>query len=175
MTLKEWHLENKIILAVSDNPNNIKRALSILKFKHFGCYAHTFNLIVLGALILESGLLEKIKTIVSFFHRSTSANNKLNNYQINNGAKEPKKLLQDVSTQWNSTLYMIDDQRFDELENSIRGTLGLIDNSPEGLTVDEWKITKELCLVLRPFEETTKAVSGDKYDCINCYNIITRT
>lgn len=67
LTLKEWDLENKIILAVSDNANNIKRALSILKLKHFGCFAHTLNLIVQGTLILESGLLEKIKTIVSFF------------------------------------------------------------------------------------------------------------
>lgn len=160
-TLKEWHLENKIIFAVSDNANNIKRALSILQFKHFGCFAHTLNLIVQGALTLESNLLEKIKTIVSYFHKSTSANNKFKNYQINNGAKEPKKLLQDVSTRWNSTLYMI--ERFVELENSIRGTLGLLDNSPIGLTVDEWKITKELCIVLRPFEEATKAVSGNNY------------
>ncbi|XP_050528084.1 E3 SUMO-protein ligase ZBED1-like [Daktulosphaira vitifoliae] len=126
-------IDNTTFAKLSDNANNIKRALSILKLKHFGCFAHTLNLVVQGALILESGLLEKIKTIVSFFHRSTSANNKLNTYQINNGAKEPKKLFQDVN------------------------------NSPKGLTVDEWKITKELCLVLRPFEEATRAVSGDKY------------
>lgn len=43
--------------------------------------------------------------------------------------------------------------RFIELENAIRGTLGLLDNSPE---VDEWKIIKELSLVLRLFEEAQK-------------------
>ncbi|CAI6352613.1 unnamed protein product [Macrosiphum euphorbiae] len=54
-------------------------------------------------------------------------------------------------------------ERLVELESSIRGTLGLLDNPLEGLTVDEWKVTKELCIVLGPFEEATKAVSGDKY------------
>jgi len=49
-----------------------------------------------------------------------------------------------VSTRWNSTLYMI--ERLVELESSIRGTLGLLDNPPEGLTVDEWKVTRELCI-----------------------------
>lgn len=109
---------------------------------------------------------------MSFFRRSASANNKLNNYQITNGAKEPKKLLQGVCTRWNSSLYMI--EHFIELGNSIRGTLGLIDNSPEGLTADEWKITKELCLVLRPFEEATKAVSGDKYMTASIVIVLSR-
>lgn len=158
--LKKWNLQNKIIFAVSDNAN-IKKALSILQLKHFGCFAHTLNLIVQVALTIESDLLEKIKTIVTHFRKSTSANKKLSTYQISNGAKEPKKLLQNIDTRWNSTLYMI--ERFVELESSIRGTLGLLDNPPEGLSINEWKITKELCLVLRPFEEATKAVSGDKY------------
>jgi len=53
--------------------------------------------------------------------------------------------------------------RFVELEDDIRGTLGLLDNPPQTLSADEWKITKELIQVLRPFEEATKAVSGSMY------------
>jgi len=160
LTLKKWNLQTKIIFAVSDNASNIKRALSIFQLKHFGCFAHMLNLVVPGALTLESSLLEKIKTIVSYFRKSTLANNKLIKYQISNKTKEPKKVLQDVSTLWNLTLYK--NERLIELESSIRGTLGLLDNSPEGLTIDEWKITKEVCLVLRTFEKATKAVSEDK-------------
>ena len=70
------------------------------------------------------------------------------------------KVLQDVSTCWNATLYML--ERFVVLEDSIRGTLRLLDNSPPGLT-PEWKIIKELIVVLHPFEEATKAVSGSNY------------
>lgn len=159
--IQEWNLENKIIFAVSDNASNIQLALKILQIKHFGCFAHTLNLIVQGALALESDLLDKIKTIVTFFRKSTSANKKFQIYQTSNGVKVPIKLLQDVSTRWNSSLYMLD--RFVVLEDCIRGTLGLLDNSPPGLTSSEWKIIKELVLVLRPFEEATKAVSGNNY------------
>lgn len=46
-TLDKWNIDKKkIILAVSDNANNIKSALNLLKVKSLGCFAHTLNLIV---------------------------------------------------------------------------------------------------------------------------------
>ncbi|XP_016659542.1 zinc finger BED domain-containing protein DAYSLEEPER-like [Acyrthosiphon pisum] len=59
MTLEEWDLEKNICFAVSDNANNIKSALPKLELKHFGCFAHTLNLIVQGALRIEFNLIEK--------------------------------------------------------------------------------------------------------------------
>lgn len=160
-SIEEWNLEGKIELAVSDNASNIKNALSLLKLKHLGCFAHTLNLVVQSALTLENDLIDKVKTIVTYFRKSTVANNKLRTYQINNGINEPKKLLQDVQTRWNATYYMLN--RFIELEDSIRGTMGLLDKAPQSLNSDEWSLIKELCIVLRPFEEATKAVSGESY------------
>lgn len=49
-TLNAWNLRDKIVFAVSDNAYNIQNALGQLKFKHFGCFAHTLNLIVQSAL-----------------------------------------------------------------------------------------------------------------------------
>jgi len=54
------HRYKKIILAVSDNANNIKSALNSLKVKSLGCFAHTFNLIVQDALKLQLCLIDKI-------------------------------------------------------------------------------------------------------------------
>lgn len=130
-TLKIWNLKNKIMLAVSDNAYNVQNALSKLQLKHFGCFAHTLNLIVQSALNKESDLINKIKNICTHFHKSTTAHIKLMTYQKNIGIKEPKKILQDVSTRWNSTFYML--ERFVHLEISIRGTLGLLDKAPNGL------------------------------------------
>ncbi|WP_447545078.1 hypothetical protein, partial [Neisseria gonorrhoeae] len=76
-------------------------------------------------LTLEEDLISKVKQIVSHFRRSTVANNALKTYQIKNGIKDPKKLIQDVPTRWNATYYMI--SRFVELETSVRGTMGLLD------------------------------------------------
>lgn len=73
----------------------------MLGFKNTGCFAHTMNLIVQSALKLEEDLINKIKNIVSHFRKSTVVNNALKTYQINNGIKEPKKLIQDVPTKWN--------------------------------------------------------------------------
>lgn len=41
--------------------------------------------------------------------------------------------------------------------------MGLLDKAPPGLNSDEWTAIKEFCNVLRPFEEATRAVSGDQY------------
>lgn len=42
----EWQIKDKIVFVVSDNAANIKGAISILQLKHFGCFAHSLNLIV---------------------------------------------------------------------------------------------------------------------------------
>ncbi|KAL4152780.1 hypothetical protein QTP88_000613 [Uroleucon formosanum] len=54
-------------------------------------------------------------------------------------------------------------ERFVQLETSIRGTMGLLDNAPPCLNSDEWTAIKEFCSILRPFEEATRAVSGEQY------------
>lgn len=159
--LELWNLNDKITFAVSDNANNIKNALNMLGFKNIGCFAHTLNLIVQSALTLEEDLINKVKQIVSHFRRSTVANNALKTYQIDNGIKEPKKLIQDVPTRWNATYYMI--CRFVELETSVRGTMGLLDNVPDVIKPDEWIVLQKFIKVLKPFEGATKAISGEKY------------
>lgn len=85
--------------------------------------------------------------------------------QKNNGIKEPKKLLQDISTRWNSTFYML--EHFRELETPIRGTLGLLDYAPIGLNLNEWVVIKKCLQVLQPFEEATRVVGGEQYVSFN--------
>jgi len=158
--LDEWNLRKKVVLAVSDNANNIKNALNILQLKSMGCFAHTMNLVVQSSLTLENNLIDRVKAIVTHFRKSTVVNNKLHTYQTNNGISQPKKLIQDVQTRWNSTFYML--SRFVELEDSIHGTLGLLDKAPENLKSEEWTILKQMCQVLKPFEEAIRVVSGEK-------------
>lgn len=87
----DWGVENKILLALSDNAANIKKAISEeLHWKHLGCLAHTINLIVKDALVTVDPLISKVSDIVSHFKRSTVAKNKLDFYQKQNG-KIPKK------------------------------------------------------------------------------------
>jgi hypothetical protein len=82
--LDTFKLSNKVLIAVTDNNCNIKKAInSHLQRKHFGCYALTLNLIVQDSLEEVQELVNKIKTIVAHFKRSTTANEKLIAYQQN--------------------------------------------------------------------------------------------
>lgn len=148
----EWNLTGKILIIISDNAANIKKAIKEdLKYKHFGCYAHTLNLIAKDALELALPVVEKVKTIVAFFKRSTSAMEKFLEQQRRlNKDKEPKKLIQDVQTRWNSTYYMA--ERFTELEEPIRTTMALVNKDLPVISVEEWEFLQELVKVLAPLE-----------------------
>ena len=157
----QWNVKNKILVAVSDNASNIKCAIAEeLKWKHFGCFAHTVNLIVHDALVILEPLVKNVKSIVSHFKRSTAANQLLRTYQENSGVP-PRKVIQDVPTRWNSTFYMI--KRFVELEVALRATIALLDVNLPTVSAADWEFLKQLCKILAPFETTTKVVSGENY------------
>ncbi|CAD7076906.1 unnamed protein product [Hermetia illucens] len=171
--LKCSYLKGKVNYAISDNATNITKALAdILSLKHYGCYAHSLNLIVQRALKELEPTLEKIKKIVTFFKRSSLNNEKLLKFQINSGVSQPKRLIQDVSTRWNSTFYML--RRFIELEEAIRATIALVDRNLPVLTGEEWKTCKEVCNILSPFEEMTNSMSGEKYMTGSAAIVVTR-
>lgn len=119
-------------------------------------------MIVQEVLKTQSNLINIVKTIVGHFKRSFNANYQLILYQENSGTT-PKKLLKDIATRWNSIFHMLN--RFVELETTIKATLAIIDTDLHILTPEEWKVCKELCLVLKPFNEVTTLISGENYMC----------
>nr|XP_022911349.1 zinc finger BED domain-containing protein 4-like [Onthophagus taurus] len=89
-----------------------------------------------------------------------------NDYELRNqrqlySNKNPRKLIQDVVTRWNSTFYML--ERFCELEEAIRTTISLIKKELSVITSDEWDIIKELVTILKPLENVTNIICGEKY------------
>jgi hypothetical protein len=170
--IREWNLENKILLAVSDNAANIKKAIKEdLKWRHFGCLAHTINLIVQDALKSIEPLIEKAKALVSHFKKSSNAKTKLDFYQTQNN-KEAKKLKQAVATRWNSSFYMF--QRIFELKEEIRATLAVLgkENWPI-FSNEEFENIEQLIKVLAPMETATRMMSGEKYVSASSVIIIT--
>ncbi|CAH2103396.1 unnamed protein product [Euphydryas editha] len=157
----DWRVTDKILLAVTDNGNNIKSAIEKeLGWKHFPCYTHTLNLAVNDSLKEKeiTDIIAKIKGIVRHFKHSNVAWEKLKKYQEQAGATA-KRLLQDVPTRWNSKFYML--MRCVELREPLNSAL--INLGMETVTNYEWTICKEMCVVLQPCEEVTRELSGQKY------------
>lgn len=126
-TLSEkWNIVDKVCCMTTDNASNITNAIKSLEWNHLPCFAHTLNLIVTKALdeVPElSTVISKVKNVVSFFHRSTKATDKLYDIQARLNIFQ-HKLIQHVETRWNSVYFML--ERYLEQEEAIRTTLCLL-------------------------------------------------
>ncbi|XP_053568415.1 E3 SUMO-protein ligase ZBED1-like [Bombina bombina] len=157
---EEWGITNKVVACVSDNASNIKAAIRQTGWNHVACFAHTLNLIVRESLKHIMETVTKVKSVVEFVNRSIVATERLKATQKQMGLAE-LKLKQDVVTRWNSTYYML--IRFSDQKEAIIATLALVNSSLPTLTLDEWEIIKEVCEILKPFEEVTVEIRADRY------------
>ena len=103
-------ITQKIVAVVTDNAANIVAAIRLNGWKHVPCFAHTLNLIVQDALKANpvlSDISKKCQDIVSYFHCSCKATDRLREIQNCLGLT-CHKLINDVQTQWNSTFFMFE-------------------------------------------------------------------
>ena len=107
--LQNWEIpRDKVHVIVSDNASNMIRAMSDAAFTHFGCFAHSLQLVIKDGLFVQRALCDIIavcRSIMGHFHRSSVASHNLK--RIQNSLNVPEhKLKLDVVTRWNSTLYV---------------------------------------------------------------------
>ncbi|XP_052217955.1 E3 SUMO-protein ligase ZBED1-like [Dreissena polymorpha] len=123
----------------TNNAANIVNAVCKSILVHVRCMAHTLNLATQKGMKVEgiSEILRKIRRIVGFFHRSSTAAALLKSNQIGLNIPVPKhKLIQVVETRWNSS--------FDMLKRIL-----------------------EQKHVLSPFKTATEALSGERYPTVS--------
>ncbi|XP_060847297.1 E3 SUMO-protein ligase ZBED1-like [Rhopalosiphum padi] len=164
----EWNITDKIVTIVSDSGANIKNAINEhLKKYHHPCVAHTLNLSVNDAINKNTELLQVLKTcraIVGHFKHSSSATEKLREFQKQMGLPE-LKVKQDVSTRWNSCLIMV--ERLIEIKNPISAAMSSLRRAPNCLTATEWDLIADCAPILKPFEHMTSELSGEKYPTLS--------
>lgn len=107
-------------------------------------------------------LISDARKLVGHFRHSAKATHALMERQVQ---PQPKKVIQDVVTRWNSTFYML--ERLLELRTAISAVLSdkkiskLADLDLD-LTSRQWRLADSLLKLLRPFESATRLVSAEQ-------------
>lgn len=155
---EEWGVFEKVVACVTDNAANIVAAVKQLEWRQLSCFAHTLNLLVRGSLGVMEGTVDKVKTIVQHFHKSTVAAERLRG-TLRQMQLPDQKLIMVCPTRWNSTLHML--KRFSHMKDAIVSTMALTNPSMATLSSNEWEAITEACEVLLPFEEVTTEISAE--------------
>ncbi|XP_068146076.1 zinc finger BED domain-containing protein 4-like [Drosophila tropicalis] len=153
----EWAIYDKIQTVVTDSAPVMIKACEIFEKRHLPCFAHTLNLVVQDVLSNKNvkEVLTSAKRIVSFMKSSSIAKAKFKEEQ---GSSNPLNLLQEVPTRWNSAFYML--ERILEVREPLLATLLKSRGAPIPLSEDQFRVIKDICTVLRPFEAATRHTSA---------------
>ena len=161
-SLHNWNLPaDKLVAVTTDNARNIVNALGILQWQHFGCFAHTLQLGVKKAMDVPqiSKVLGRAKRLVSHFHHSPRSASIL--HQKQSDLHYPQlNLIQDVSTRWNSSFYMM--ERIIQQQQPL--CAALLELRKTDLIPSDTEITSMEVFVeiMRPIVEITEVIGGEK-------------
>lgn len=146
---ESWEIEHKVTTIGTDCARNMMAAARRLPFQHMPCVAHILQRAI--TVCLEScgfnDVLTKCRKIVGHFRHSPANTEELHQEQrALDQEKEP--LVQDVSTRWNSTLFMI--RRLLKNKDAVNATLAKQKHKLVLLSAAEWIKLEKLAAILEP-------------------------
>jgi hypothetical protein len=158
--LNEWDIPlEKVACFVTDSAANMKKAIYECGFQHKGCFAHSLQLAIHQSLLCQRAIIDALavcRKIVGHFSHSPKACSKLK--EIQEQLNLPShKLLNDVATRWNSTLYMV--ERLCEQKMALAMYAAIHDITLP--TTNQWDLLEKLRGILSPCEELTKDICRD--------------
>ncbi len=107
-----WEVTQKVTTIGTDSARTMTAAMRQLTFQHMPCAAHALQRTITVCLADSrfTGTLARCRKIVGHFKHSPSNMEELHKEQTElEQHKEP--LIQDISTRWNSTLFMIAEEQ----------------------------------------------------------------
>ena len=158
--IQSWEIEEKIVSVVRDNAANSIAGMRLANIQSLSCLAHSLQLIIKDGLLLQPSvqlLLSVGRSIVRHYHRSNTAFQIFKKIQLQLGLPE-HWLIQDVSTRWNRSFYML--KRLVEQKKAITAA-NTECHPPTELRAQQWILAEKVIKILQIFEEATREVSGD--------------
>ena len=138
-----------------DNTVNIAKCFRVAGVPSLGCFAHTIQLCIRDGLLSQRAvcdILGIIRKFVGHFKHSSAASSRLKELQADLGLPQ-HQLIQDVSTRWNSTYYML--RRLCEQRRALSVYCSEVDVAAS-LNAYQWSIAENAVSLLAPFEECTR-------------------
>uniref|UniRef100_A0A9J8BNG7 HAT C-terminal dimerisation domain-containing protein n=1 Tax=Cyprinus carpio carpio TaxID=630221 RepID=A0A9J8BNG7_CYPCA len=159
----QWGIADKISTIGTDSAPNMVAAGRILPFEYFPCVAHIVQRAIVMSLWeggFDGALAVKCRKVVRHFKHSPANSDELNVQQASLGqVQEP--LVQDVPTQWNSTLEMI--KRVRRNRDALHTTLSQQEHSLALPKNAEYEKLAKLEKLLEPCRYITELLGVDKY------------
>ena len=164
--VEEWKLRRPStnIPVTTDNAKNQINAVNMAGLgPQIGCFAHVVNLASQKGISVNKmdRLLGRIRKVVSYLHRSTTAAHVLKTKQ--DMLQLPNhKLIHDVPTRWNSTYDMV--ERYLEQQAAIYSALTEKTLRKENiitLSDDDVRVAEEVLQVLKPLKTVTSLLSTE--------------
>lgn len=158
--LTQWGIqEHQVHMVLRDNGTNMVKALNNAGLPHYGCFAHTLQLVINDGVLSQravNDLLASCRRIVGHYSHSCLAYSRLREIQQNLGLPQ-HRLIQDEPTRWNSSLYMMN--RI--LEQKMAIAVYATEKSVIQLTSHQLDLAAKVVAALSPIEEVTKSISAD--------------
>ncbi|KAF2902210.1 hypothetical protein ILUMI_03986 [Ignelater luminosus] len=155
-----WDIEHtKIHVLIHDSGANMVKGVPLAEYDSARCFIQTLQRAINESLKVQAEVTTMIATgrrLVTHFNHSGLAQEKLLRIQKELDLPE-HQLVQDISTRWNSTFYMI--ERLLEQKRVI--SLYVADHDTLiNLTAQQWSLMEQYINLLKPFEEITKITSS---------------
>ena len=169
----EYGIADKITAVVHDEAANMVVAGRLLDWSSEVCAAHRLQTCLRHAFDdskpIKKLLAEARKVVAHFHHSCIATQHLLEKQKVHKPEGNPKKLVQDVPTRWNSSYYML--QRLVELKVSVSAVLTDPVLTPKSehrallLKEKRWALAEELVSALQLYEKATNVtvLSGQQY------------
>jgi len=113
--LADWNISTKTHVVLRDNTANMVKGIDEANVASVGCFAHSMQLYIQPQLSSKKDdvkflvqLLAQCRSLVGHFSHSVLAKEKLKAIQESIQGAPKHKLIQDVSTRWNSAFYTVE-------------------------------------------------------------------